>query len=323
MRIERTKHVSGFTIVPNAILQHQDLSLTARGLLGLLVSMPEVTQQTVRELTEGVTEGQKRVTSAMAELQAAGYVVCTRVQGERGHWSTHVTVFDLPQLGSPETGSPKPGRPKPDRPKRRLAGINPFGEKNQEKNPPAPRAEELAVHGQAQDPRREAGEGEEAPQIQEDEPELDRAAALLSRLATAEASLALSAADAMKLAPMAAQWLQRGVSELQLRNELVSGLPATIKSPRALLADRLTRKMPATPVKVEPLAECGDCGGFLPRGQRAGICSRCAGLIPAVTAPATIGQTEEASSLLAEIRQRRASGQIKGTSRRGFATVAL
>ncbi|NEC21218.1 hypothetical protein [Streptomyces parvus] len=318
MRIQRTKHASGFTIVPNAILQHHDLSLTARGLLGLLVSLPEVTQQTVRELTEGVAEGQKRVTNAMAELQAAGYVVCTRVQNERGHWSTHVTVHDLPQL----PGAPKAEVPKPGRPKRRLVGINPFREKNQEKNPPTPQpSTELVEPGQTQDPHQ--GEGEHAPQIQDGDQELGRAAALLGRLANTEPSLALSAADVVKLAPLAALWLQRGVSELQLRNELVGGLPATIKSARALLADRLTRKMPTVPVTVEPLAECGDCGGFLPRGQQAGICSRCAGLIPAVAAPAPIGQTEEASSLLAEIRQRRASGQIKGTSRRGFATAAV
>ncbi|NEB42586.1 hypothetical protein [Streptomyces sp. SID14515] len=317
MQIQRTKHVSDFTIVPNAILKHRTLSLTARGLLGLLISLPEFTEETVRELTEGVEEGQKRVTNAMKELQAAGYVVCTRVQNERGHWSTHVTVFDLPQLGAPETASPKPGRPK-----RRLTGLTPFGGKNQEKNPPAPQeSEELGEYGQTQDMHH--GEGAEAPQIQEDDQELGRAAALLGRLATAEVSLALSAADVMKLAPLAAQWLQRGVSELQLRNELVGGLPATIKSPRALLADRLTRKMPAVPVKAEPLAECGDCRGFLPRGQQAGICSRCAGLAPAITEPAPVGQTEEASSLLAAIRQRRASGQIKGTSRRGFATVAV
>ncbi|MEU3437845.1 hypothetical protein [Streptomyces sp. NPDC006863] len=322
MQVQRTKHAFGFTIMPNAILQHSTLSLTARGLLCLLLSQPDRTAQTVRELTEGCAEGQKRVGNAMKELQAAGYVICTRVQSERGHWSTHVTVFDLPQLGSPETASPKSGRPKPDRPKRRLAGINPFGEKNQEKNPPAPQLSEgLAESGQTEGIRR--GEGEHAPQTQEDDQDLGRAAALLGRLANTEPSLALSAADVMKLAPLAAQWLQRGVSELQLRNELVGGLPAAIKSPRALLADRLTRKMPPVPTKVEPLAECGDCGASLPRGQRPGICSRCAGLVPAVTVPAPIGQTEEASSLLAEIRQRRASGQIKGTSRRGFATVAV
>ncbi|MFF4245184.1 hypothetical protein ACFYY2_12005 [Streptomyces sp. NPDC001822] len=316
MQVQRTKHTSGFTIVPNAIVQHSTLSLTARGLLGLLLSQPDRTAETVRELTEGCAEGQKRVGNAMKELQAAGYVICARVQSERGHWSTHVTVFDLPQLAvAPETVSPKPGRPK-----RRLAGINPFGERTQEKNPPAPQeSEELAEYGQAPDTHQ--GEGEEAPQIQEDDQEHGRAAALLGRLATADASLALSASDVMKLAPLAAQWLQRGVSELQLRNELVGGLPSRIKSPRALLADRLTRKMPSVPVKVEPLAECGDCGGFLPRGQQAGICLRCAGVAAAPSPAAEVGQTSESASLLAAIRQRRESGSIKGTSHRGFATV--
>jgi hypothetical protein len=124
----------------------------------------------------------------------------------------------------------------------------------------------------------------------------------------------------MSLAPVAAEWLARGVSELQLRNELVEGLPATIKSPRALLADRLTRKMPPVPVVVEKLVECAECGGYLPRGQKTGICGHCAGVAPATNEPNPVGQSSEAASLLAAIRQRRESGTVKG-SRRGFATV--
>lgn len=310
MQVQRTKHTSAFTIVPNAISQHRRLSLTARGLLALLLSQPDNTAATVKELTEDVAEGQKRVTNAMKELQSAGYVICTRVQNERGHWSTHVAVFDLPQTAAaPEAESPKPGRPK----LRRL-GINPFGEKNPEKNPPvSPEAATEVADSQGT----EGARGEDAPQSQE----MGRAAALLGRLGSAVPSLALSPADILKLAPVAAEWLERGVSELQLRNELIEGLPATIKSPRRLLADRLTRKMPPVPVKAEPLAECGECGGVLPRGQKAGICSRCAGVAPATNEPATLGQTGEAASLLAEIRQRRANGRIKGTSRRGFANA--
>ncbi|MEV0477664.1 hypothetical protein AB0I50_49015, partial [Streptomyces prunicolor] len=204
-------HASGYTIVPNAILQHRKLSLTARGLLGLLLSEPEHTAATVKELTEDVAEGQKRVTNAMKELQAAGYVICTRVQNERGHWSTNVAVFDLPQSEEPEVETPKPGRPK-----RRLAGINPFGERTQGKNPPVPQTPSVADEGQNGDG------GKDAPQSQE----IGRAAALLGRLGTAVPSLTLSAGDVMKLAPLAAEWLERGVSELQLRNELVEGLPA-------------------------------------------------------------------------------------------------
>jgi hypothetical protein len=308
MQVKRTKHASAFTIVPNAILQHRTLSLTARGLLCLLLSQPENTAVTVRELTEDVAEGQKRVTNAMKELQSAGYVVCTKVQNGRGHWSTHVEVFDVPQADAPEDETPKSGGRKS-----RLLGINPFGEKNQVKNPPAPEAPEvLAEIGQDQ------GAGEDAPQSNE---EIGRAAAVLGRLKTAVPSLTLSASDVMSLAPVAAQWLERGATELQLRNELVEGLPATIKSPRALLADRLTRKMPPVPVVVEKLVECAECGGYLPRGQKTGICGHCAGVAPAINEPATVGQSSEAASLLAAIRERRSAGTVKGSSRRGFATV--
>jgi hypothetical protein len=304
MQVKRIKHTSGFTVLPNTILQHRDLSLTARGLLGLLLSQPENTAATVKELTEDVAEGQKRVTNAMKELQAHGYVICTRMQNERGHWATSVEVFDVPQSEAPKSDEPKPGRPK-----RRLAGINPFGEKNQEKNPPVPQLS-VAVEDA------EGTRGEEAPQSQE----TGRAAAVLGRLSDAVPSLKLSASDVLKLAPVAAEWLARGVSELQLRNELTEGLPATIKSPRALLADRLTRKMPPVPVVVEKLVECPECMGYLPRGQKTGICGRCAGVQPTASEPTPVGQSDEAASLLDAIRQRRSAGTVKG-SRRGFATA--
>jgi hypothetical protein len=79
--------------------------------------------------------------------------------------------------------------------------------------------------------------------------------------------------------------------------------------------------MPPVPVVVEKLVECAECGGYLPRGQKTGICGRCAGVAPAINEPATVGQSSEAASLLAAIRERRSAGTVKGSSRRGFATV--
>lgn len=140
-------------------------------------------------------------------------------------------------------------------------------------------AVETAETPEVADSGQNEGRGEAAPQSQE----IGRAAAVLGRLGASVPSLALSASDVMKLAPLAAQWLERGVTELQLRNELAEGLPTPVKSPRALLADRLTRKMPAVPVKVEPLAECPECGTYLPRGQKTGICGHCAGVAPVAT----------------------------------------
>ncbi|MFG3582524.1 hypothetical protein [Streptomyces sp. NPDC047990] len=313
MHVQRTKHSSAFTIVPNAISQHRRLSLTARGLLSLLLSQPEQTAATVKELTEDVAEGQKRVTNAMKELQTAGYVICTRVQNDRGHWSTHVQVFDRPQLSSvePEAESPKSGLPK-----LRLSGINPFGEKNQGKNPPTPSV--------VTTPSAEADEvgGDD---LKDPNSNIGRAAGLLTRLGTAVPALKMKTSDVMALAPLAAEWIARGASELQIRNELAEGLPTPVKSARSLVANRLERKMPPIPVPVVRLVDCAECGHPLPRGQQAGICGRCAGVATAApTTPAYEPQegSDDAASLLAAIRQRRAAGTIKGTSRRTFTTVA-
>ncbi|MFK0231174.1 hypothetical protein ACIQUL_36020 [Streptomyces sp. NPDC090303] len=317
MQVKRSKHTKNFTILPNDIPRHRALSLTAKGLLTLLLAQPEWTDETIKSLTEDEEEGQARVTAAVKQLQAAGYVVVTNRQNDRGHWYKVVTVYDRPI-----TAAPKPEEPKAGKPKSRDAGPVPSGEKNSGKNPPVSPKESVEVA----DSTATDGDGGNAPQSS-NEPtapeEIGRAAALLGRLATAAPALALSAADVMSLAPLAAEWLRRDVSELQLRAELTEGLPARIQSPRALLADRLTRKLPALPVTVEPMAECGECGTYFPRGQKASVCGRCADTAPSGQAPHPVGQTGDAASLLAEIHGRRASGRIKGTSRRGFATAAV
>ncbi|MFE5542730.1 hypothetical protein ACFQ71_02810 [Streptomyces sp. NPDC056534] len=314
MQVKRSKHAKNFTIVPNEIAQSTELCLTAIGLLVRLLAQPAQSDATIRSMAAEVPEGMAKINACMRQLQDHGYVLITNRQNDQGRWSKLVTVYDRPHGKAPKADAPKAGEPK-----RRNLGPVPSGAKNQEKNPPvSPKdADEVA------DSTATNGDGGDAPKST-NEPaaseETGRAAALLGRLSTAAPSLALSATDVIALAPLAAVWLQRGVSELQLRNELVEGLPAQIKSPRALLSNRLTRKLPAPRVSVEPMIECTDCGEYLPRGQRAGVCGRCAGATPRVHEPLPVGQTDEAASLLDAIRERRASGPIKG-SRRGFATV--
>jgi hypothetical protein len=301
MQVKRSKHTAAFTVVPNKIAQASNLSLTARGLLVLLLSQPEFTAETVKELTAGAPEGQLRVTRAMRELQDAGYIVCTRTQNERGHWSTAVTVSDVPMIEAPKIESPKSGSQKS-----RISGLIPFGEKNQVKNPPVvPAVEEVA-----EVPATEAtGEGDEV---------LGKAARVLASLGTTVPALSLKAAEVIRLAPVAAEWLNRGVSESTLKAELSASLPANVKSAAALVANRLERKMPPVPVAVVPLVECAPCGGYLPRGQKTGICGRCAGVEAAAVRP-VVGAGAEAAGLLAAIRQRRESGAFAAGAKSRFA----
>ncbi|MEV7420719.1 hypothetical protein AB0O40_36420, partial [Streptomyces sp. NPDC089919] len=77
--------------------------------------------------------------------------------------------------------------------------------------------------------------------------------------------------------------LREGVEAGELSGEIdvqLTAAPPVVHSPRALLADRLARKLPAPPTEppaAAPLAECDRCRDPLPRGQRSGTCTACEG----------------------------------------------
>ncbi|MFE4514778.1 hypothetical protein ACFRMQ_11390 [Kitasatospora sp. NPDC056783] len=305
MQIQRTRHDRDFTVLPNAILQASGLSLAARGLLCLLLSQPDQTAETVGSLTEGTHEGQRRVTGALKELQVAGYVVCAKNQNEAGRWFTHVTVSDVPMTG-PKIESPRSGEPRC-----RTAGSNPSG-KDLGKNPtPTP------VEAAEAAPAAEVEGGQEDDQDQA----TANAVAVLDRVGQVERRLRLGVPEMLRLAPLAVEWLSRGATEAEIRDALISGLPAKIRSASHVVEWRLTNKIPPVPVPSEPvvqLVECGQCRGPLPRGQEAGICSSCAGVARS-QAPAPSAASGEAGGLLAVIRGRRESGHFaKGARPYGF-----
>ncbi|MZG02769.1 MarR family transcriptional regulator, partial [Streptomyces sp. SID5614] len=73
----------------------------------------------------------------------------------------------------------------------------------------------------------------------------------LARLGRNDHRLGLSAHDCTTLEPLAAQWLDRGVTTDYLTSTLTAGLPAQIDSPAGLLRrrliDKLPPRLPATP----------------------------------------------------------------------------
>ncbi|MET8842244.1 MarR family transcriptional regulator [Streptomyces rubiginosohelvolus] len=93
----------------------------------------------------------------------------------------------------------------------------------------------------------------------------------LARLGRNDHRLGLSADDCTTLEPLAAQWLDRGVTTDYLTRALTAGLPAQIDSPAGLLRRRLIDKLPprlpdttSTPANTPTptrrlLVECTDC----------------------------------------------------------------
>lgn len=104
VKIHRTRHEANFTILPNAALRDQRLSLRARGLLVELLSRPEdwntsadAMARTARRDRGKKGEGRDAMRGAFAELEEAGYIVRTRTQNDGGEWSTVLAVYDTPQ----------------------------------------------------------------------------------------------------------------------------------------------------------------------------------------------------------------------------------
>ncbi|MEU6667587.1 helix-turn-helix domain-containing protein [Streptomyces sp. NPDC046727] len=322
MRIHRTQHTSGFAVLPNTVLRDRRLSFSARGILAYLLSLPDGAREDVRTLADrNPGLGRRGVSKAVDELIEHGYYVRrTWRDAETGRVRTETFVFDVPQ----DAASPLPPSSGTGCPGGGETGTLPTGVKNPGEEPsPTPAPASSSVDSAAEGGREEASQQQE-----EASPEVGRAAAVLGRLGAVEPKLSLGAAEVLKIAPLAAEWLRRGVSELELRNALVSGLPASVIAPARFLTNRLERKMPAPRRAVDPAApavavraECGECGRPLPLGQSQGICGQCAG-VDCVTEGErpSVGMASEAASLIEQIRQRRAAGAVKG-SRRGFATA--
>lgn len=255
-----------FSQTPNEIIRHPRLNGTAVRLLQWALSLPEGSRETVQSIGEKMPEGRLAVRKARRQLEEEGYLHTRRSQNpETGQWTTQVLVSNV-ALTTPEEITAAFGPSDQDPPVGtggdQALGAYPLGEKTEENTPnqPVPPSE------------------------------LERGAAnFLARLGDRTPALRLGAGEIERLVPLATRWLASGATEADLYQALTADLPRPVRAPAALVSYRLEARTPAiTPPRkpVETLAECGECRDPLPRGVRTGICRRCAGLVPAPSAPA-------------------------------------
>ena len=116
-RVEKTK---GYTVMSNYHLRDENLSLKAKGLLSLVLSLPEKWDYSIKGLESICKEGKASVASALKELEEFKYLERERVFGEKNRITGFTYVFyEFPK--SPYTDfrymeSPYPGFPYTDFP---------------------------------------------------------------------------------------------------------------------------------------------------------------------------------------------------------------
>ena len=113
-RIERTRD---YTVMSNHHLRNENLSLKAKGLLSMMLSLPEDWNYTTRGLAKICKEGVDAIGAALRELEAAGYIVRHKLRDSQGRISdTEYVIYEQPQLRKPDTDSPDTENPYMDKP---------------------------------------------------------------------------------------------------------------------------------------------------------------------------------------------------------------
>ena len=113
-RIERTRD---YTVMSNHHLRNEKLSLKAKGLLSMMLSLPEDWNYTTRGLAAICKEGVDAIGGALRELETAGYIVRHQLRDRQGRISdTEYVIYEQPQPKKPDTPSPDTDAPDTENP---------------------------------------------------------------------------------------------------------------------------------------------------------------------------------------------------------------
>ena len=93
-RIERTRD---YTVMSNHHLRNANLSLKAKGLLSMMLSLPEDWNYTTRGLAKICKEGVDAIGAALRELEGAGYIVRHQRRDKSGRITdTEYVIYEQP-----------------------------------------------------------------------------------------------------------------------------------------------------------------------------------------------------------------------------------
>ena len=98
-RIEKNKN---YTIMSNYHLKEKEMSLKAKGLLSLMLSLPNNWDYTIEGLVAICKENETAIKSTLKELKDFGYLEILKVQNQKGQFEYEYNIYEKPQSKKPE-----------------------------------------------------------------------------------------------------------------------------------------------------------------------------------------------------------------------------
>ena len=132
MAVYRVEKTHDYTVMANHHLRDERLSLKAKGLLSMLLSLPDDWEISIRGLASIVTDGVGAVQTGINELIEAGYIVRRRQHADTGAFAGfEYIIHEVPPCTeNPYTANPYTGKPYTENPaqssKDKLSTIPPI-----------------------------------------------------------------------------------------------------------------------------------------------------------------------------------------------------
>ena len=107
MNIKRIQKSKNFSIISNEILKNKKLSLKAKGLMSLILSLPDNWDLTVNGLVEIIKESKNTIYTILKELNRFGYVERERITDSSGRvvkWE--LIIYESPLTKKQELKKP-------------------------------------------------------------------------------------------------------------------------------------------------------------------------------------------------------------------------
>ena len=102
MSVFRVNKTKNYSIISNFHFKEKKMSLKAKGLLSLMLSLPDDWNYSVSGLVALSKDGKDSVMSALNELEKFGYLIRIRVVNEKGQFSgVEYNIFEEPQTEIP------------------------------------------------------------------------------------------------------------------------------------------------------------------------------------------------------------------------------
>lgn len=147
MSIIRIHKTANFTVMSNYHFKEKAMSLKAKGLLSLMLSLPDDWNYSVSGLCKLSKDGKDSVMSALAELEKFGYLSRSRKVDDKGRFSgIEYDIYEAPQMHNPVADNQKQEKQnaaKPPAGKRNLLNTNQSITKRNKKNNISNKLDEL------------------------------------------------------------------------------------------------------------------------------------------------------------------------------------